>query len=156
MSYRISDKDYDALTFDLDWEIQKYKQAREDHKFTENVPAPTTYPLVEEIVRRHNGEYEIAVTKDYIRIVDNVIVDKRSMAVPPIGADWVLVTRPDQLMNHYWDEESQAWIKPGTKTSKIESVENENRILREQLEVLKRNMNRLSRLIGDSEATEGK
>jgi hypothetical protein len=47
-----------ALGFDLATEVANYTQALEDHKFTIDVPRPTSHPLVEEIVAR-GGTFEI-------------------------------------------------------------------------------------------------
>lgn len=43
----------------LDKAIAAFAQALIDHAKTIDVPAPTAYPLVEEIVRKHEGAYEI-------------------------------------------------------------------------------------------------
>lgn len=157
MVYRIIDKDFDALTFDLDYEIESYRLAREDHKHTEGVPAPTApHPMIEEIVRRHNSEYVIVPTKVYIRVMDGVIIDKKAMAVPPVSADWVEATSPDQLMGHYWDADSNAWIKPGTKEAKLETLENENTRLKRKVEGLESRLQEYASLEARLAALENK
>lgn len=40
--------------------IEAFITARRDHKFTENIPAPTEHPVIEEIVQRFGGHFEIA------------------------------------------------------------------------------------------------
>lgn len=59
MAYVIPDFAVEALGFDLDAEIAKFQKALDDHRFTVDVPAPGSHPLVELIVRQHNGEYII-------------------------------------------------------------------------------------------------
>ena len=44
-------------------EVQRYRKALADHAFTVDVPAPPASPLVEEIVRRHGGDFEVAAEK---------------------------------------------------------------------------------------------
>jgi hypothetical protein len=156
MVLRITDKEYDGLDFDLDAAISRYIAEREAHKTTVGVPAPSAHPLVEAIVRRHNGEYEIAKTKTYIRVVDGMIMDKKDMAVPPLGPEWVEATRPDQLMNHYWDEESQAWIKIGSKAAKIEQLERVNKALELELADVKAKLGKFSDLNARLAALENK
>lgn len=47
------------LGFDLDTAIAECKEAFARHALTEGVPAPTFNPLVEQIVKRHGGVYEV-------------------------------------------------------------------------------------------------
>lgn len=48
-----------ALDFDLAAEVKAFVKALDDHRFTIDVPAPTAHPLVEAIVRQHDGIFEI-------------------------------------------------------------------------------------------------
>lgn len=46
------------ISFDLAAEVAAYTQALEDHRFTVDVPRPTSHPLVEEVVK-HGGTFEV-------------------------------------------------------------------------------------------------
>jgi hypothetical protein len=48
---------YRVLPYDLQTEIDAYADALEAHKTTVDVPAPTTYSLVETIVKQYDGEF---------------------------------------------------------------------------------------------------
>lgn len=48
---KLTQADIDALGYDLEAEVVAFRQAVEDHKETEGVPAPTSFPLVERIAR---------------------------------------------------------------------------------------------------------
>lgn len=48
---RMTQEEIDNLGYDLGAEAAIFRQALDDHKNTEGVPAPTSYPLVERIVR---------------------------------------------------------------------------------------------------------
>jgi hypothetical protein len=48
-----------TLKFDLTLAVADFAKAVEDHRFTVDVPAPTAHSLVEEIVRRHGGQFQI-------------------------------------------------------------------------------------------------
>jgi hypothetical protein len=51
-----------ALGFDLGLAISEYRVALQDHAKTEDVPAPTAHPLVEQIVK--HGEGQVVVVDD--------------------------------------------------------------------------------------------
>lgn len=44
----------------LDLAIANFQRALEAHKTTQEVPAPTAHPLVEDIVLRYSGQYSVA------------------------------------------------------------------------------------------------
>jgi hypothetical protein len=48
---------YDALGFDLDAALAAFAVAKDEHRFTINVPAPTAHPMVERAYAR--GGYVI-------------------------------------------------------------------------------------------------
>lgn len=58
----------DSLGFNLAEEVTKFSQAVENHRFTENIPAPISHPIVETIVRDFGGNFEI--------FDDEMVVDK--------------------------------------------------------------------------------
>jgi hypothetical protein len=56
---RIEAETIAKLGFDLDEAIAAYQAAKEAHKLTIGVPAPTAHPLVEAIVNNCGGQYEV-------------------------------------------------------------------------------------------------
>src|ERR1043165_1998037 len=59
MTLRISKTEANSLGFDLKAAITAHKIALLAHLKTINKPAPTAHPLVEEILRHHEGRFEI-------------------------------------------------------------------------------------------------
>jgi hypothetical protein len=55
---------YRTLEYDLQAEIDAYIDALEAHKTTVDVPAPTTYSLVETIVKQYDGEFVLVPAPD--------------------------------------------------------------------------------------------
>lgn len=51
--------------------IDAFRKALIDHESTVGIAAPTAKPLIEEILRRHGGEFEVEKPKE---IVDSRIV----------------------------------------------------------------------------------
>lgn len=59
MALRIPQAQVDALPFDLVASVAAFIEARRDHASTIDQPAPSSHPLVEEIVLRHAGAFEV-------------------------------------------------------------------------------------------------
>lgn len=59
MVLSIPKSEFDRLGFDLPAEIRRYAIARERHALSVNRPAPIADPLVEAIVLRHDGRFEV-------------------------------------------------------------------------------------------------
>lgn len=56
---RIYQDTLDQLGFDLDAAVKDFSKAWKNHAKSINVPAPTAHPLVEALVKKHAGQYEI-------------------------------------------------------------------------------------------------
>lgn len=136
MAYRISSDELDALGFDLASAVGAYQTAREAHKLTEGVPAPTAHPVVEDIVRRHGGQFEVLPIKEFVRIVDGVIVDRRRLVGKPADLEWVERTDAMQNVGNYWDPDAAAWTKRGAKETRLDRIEAELVELRRLVEDL--------------------
>ncbi|WP_210482785.1 hypothetical protein [Microvirga antarctica] len=59
MTVQIARTIVDALAFDIAAAVADFTQAVDDHRLTLDVPAPVAHPLVELIVRHHEGHFEI-------------------------------------------------------------------------------------------------
>lgn len=137
---RIDEPTFQALGYDLDREIRRYKKDIEDHKLTVGVPAPLTYSLVEQIVKRHNGQYEIVRGTPYVRIVDGVIMDKRKFYDTP-SVDWTPVTSDDMVVGAEWDEDENAYVKRRRAEPKRQE---KDRLLEDRLTALETNISALT------------
>jgi len=63
---------------DLIADITAFQQAIEEHKFTENIPAPLTNELVECIVRMHNGKFQWVVETPDGDVLNTVVLQRRA------------------------------------------------------------------------------
>lgn len=128
MPFRITPEQIASLEYDLDTEIAKYQTAREAHKLTEGVPAPTSTQLVETIVRRFNGEYEIVSLVPYARIVDGKVMDLRRLPSKPVDPEWVRA-QPGMKIGYIWDSSTEVWRKAdegkGATAIQLEQTENQ-------------------------------
>lgn len=57
-------KDLQITPEELSTAVEEFAAALNNHQFTVNVPAPTASPLIEEIVRRHGGEFEVEESEE--------------------------------------------------------------------------------------------
>lgn len=110
MPFRITQEQVGALDYDLDSAIAEYTAAREAHKKTVDVPAPTAEPLVEAIVKKFGGLYEIVESVWYARVIDNKILDMRKLPNRPADPEWVKATA-DMRPGYVWDAELEKWRK---------------------------------------------
>lgn len=53
-----------AIGLDVAADVKAFQAALKNHAKTVNVPAPTAHPLVESIVRQHEGQFVIDETSD--------------------------------------------------------------------------------------------
>lgn len=130
MPFRITSEQIASLEYDLDAEIAKYQTAREAHKMTEGIPAPTAPQIVETIVKKFNGEYEIVSLIPYARVIDNKVMDIRRLPDKPIDPEWVRA-QPGMRIGYVWDAETEVWRKAdeGKGATALQVQQNEERVL---------------------------